>query len=709
LAVDYRRIGVISRCVSIFLQEEKMNIKEKCCVALLSGLAVGLTAGQLRAQTAVFEMGEYVVEGGAVKKEDPVDRMKISQKTLKAHKVVDLAEILSDELIEAVMVRKSGYGNEVGLRGFTKSNLRFTQDGTLIEGACGSRKDPPLSHINMLTVKKIDVEEGPFDVSIPGSLGGTINVQTKDPQEGFHGEFLSKFGSYDYLSQGGYITGGNKKFKGLFGYNYSRSAQYKDGAGDKLSSYNPAYNSEGTSHSAFEKHDFWGKAEIKTADNQKLELSSSFGEAYDILTPRVGMDTKLEKTSLNKAVYSLEELGKFSKKLVLSAYYNYIGHDPYGKFRSGGVNNKTIKAVSAIAGAKVENKADIGASLVTLGGDFYTRNWRGNIYNRITGELLNEGLFPDVNEDDAGLYLKAERDIGKLSVDAGARLDVFRSKADGELKYSRAATSDNARTDVLPSANVFLKYFINGETDIFGGVGLTNRIPNAVERYVQESSAYYGNPELDPARNAETDLGVEMSPAENLKLRTKVFYSYVKDFIYQQISGGVRSYGNIDAYLYGGDITASLDLGKGFGLNGGLAYQRGRKLDQPAGNTDKDLAEIAPLKTKLAAAYDRDGLTAVFEWVHSEKDRDIDSSAGETSLKGWNVFNFRAGYQFAAAGHGCEFLKGFSVNAGVDNIFDREYAVANSYEYDPTDPSGANALIVNEPGRFFYGSLSYKF
>jgi len=184
-----------------------------------------------------FNLGEVFVTAEKGKEEIGEAKSKIESKVLKTHKIVDLAEILSDEMIEASMIRKSGYGNEVGLRGFTKSNLRFTQDDTLIEGSCGSRKDPPLSHVNLLTIQKIEIGEGPYDVSVPGALGGNVNVITKVPQKGFHGELLSKFGSFDYLSQGGYVTGGSDALQGLFGYNYSKSGQYKDGAGNKLSSF----------------------------------------------------------------------------------------------------------------------------------------------------------------------------------------------------------------------------------------------------------------------------------------------------------------------------------------------------------------------------------------------------------------------------------------------------------------------------------------
>jgi iron complex outermembrane receptor protein len=625
--------------------------------------------------------------------------------------VVDLAEILSDELIEASMIRKSGYGNEVGLRGFTKSNLRFSQDDTLIEGSCGSRKDPPLSHVNLLTIQKIEVKEGPYDVSVPGALGGSINVITKEPREGIHGEVLSKFGSYEYLSQGLFLSGGNNMLQGLLGYNYSESGQYKDGAGNKLTSFNPNYNDEGKKLEAFRKNDFWAKASVEPADNQKISLSASYGGAHDILTPRVAMDTEKEKTYLNMLEYTLNNLNSISRELSIFGYYNRIEHYPYGKYRTGPgeINQRRIEAISYISGAQVENITETGLGLLTYGTDLYFRNWYGDVINRSTGIVVNDELFPDVDESNFGLYLKAESDIGNLSATAGFRVDVFHTRANEDLKYSKAVTDTNGQVDALPAANLFLKYFLSDAAELFGGLGLSNRMPTTVERYVQESDTYYGNPDLKPSRNLEADLGIESRLAEGLIVKLKGFYSYLPDYIYQQYSGGVRTYTNIDAYIFGGDATAAYDLWAGFAVGGGLSFQRGRKLTQPAGNSDKDLAEICPLKTKLALTYDQSGLFAVYEWLHSLDDKDVDSDAGETPLDGWDVFNFRVGYQFADETGSASFLNGLSLNFGIDNMFDQKYAVANSYEYDPTDPDGTNVRIVNEPGRFIYGSLSYRF
>jgi len=49
-----------------------------------------------------------------------------------------------------------------------------------------------------------------------------------------------------------------------------------------------------------------------------------------------------------------------------------------------------------------------------------------------------------------------------------------------------------------------------------------------------------------------------------------------------------------------------------------------------------------------------------------------------------------------------------TLNVGVDNLFDKIYASANSYEWDVVGGTGANPAIVYEPGRFVYGSFSFK-
>jgi len=636
------------------------------------------------------------------------DEKNIGAETLKTHKVVDLAEILSNEMIEATMIRKSGYGNEVSLRGFGKSELRVLVDDGLLEGACGSRKDPSLSHINILTVDKIEVRQGPFDVTKAGALGGSINVITKKPQKEFLGEVLTKAGSYDFLSSGFYTTGGNEKIQGLIGYNYSESDQYEDGDGNKLYRFAPAsrpYNAKGKNMKAFEKHDVWGKLQFTPTENQTILFSYTYGKADNIMTPRAGMDIDSEKTYMGRADYSITGLGNFSDELSFSLYQNSVEHEPFDKYRELAGNpyfHRHNEVKSTITGGKIENKKSAGFVLFTYGIDAYKHNWKGDMYRDDSGINMDDELIPDVNSYDFGLYLKVNKNYDNLSLSAGFRYDRFESKADEELKQSIVVTSTNKNNDDLFSGYLSAEYYLMDNAFLFGGIGQSIRTPTAVERYLQSPSPYFhGNPDLDPTKNREFDLGFQLT-GRTFSFRAKGFYSDLKDYIYQQgkqTADSHQTWTNIDAHIYGADVKIIVDIISDFSVETAAAWQRGKKDSRPEYNNDNDLAEIPPLKTKLALHYDTQMLFGTLEWIHSENADNVDVAAGEKALSGWDVVNFRGGWNY----------KMLTLNVGVENIFDRHYAVLNSYEWDVVSGSGVNPAIVYEPGRFFYASISCKF
>ena len=683
-------------------------MKFYCKIGMLSFLLFSMLitrAGENLLYAGTITLDTIVVT--APREEDA--EKKIESMTLKTHKVVDLAEILSDEMVEATMIRKGAYGNEVSIRGFGQSNLRVLIDNGILEGACGSRKDPSLSHINMLTVDKIEVREGPFDVTKAGALGGSINVVTKKPQKGFHGEILGKGGSYDFWSGGSYVTGGNDKVQALIGYNYSESDQYEDGDGNKLYSFAPGgrpYNAEGRDMKAFKKDDVWGKLQLTPTENQTILLSHTYGYAEDIMAPRVGMDMDSEKTNLTNAEYVITELGNFSDKLTLFFYHNKIEHNPYDKYRElvgSPPFHRHNDVESTITGGKIENEQSTNLATLTYGIDMYKRNWKGDMYRDDTGAMFDDELIPDVDTYDYGVYVKGDKDFGKWSLGAGLRYDRFETEAEETLKQSSAVTSTNKDTDDLPSGYLSAKYHLTDNSHIFGGIGRSIRTPNSVERYLQSPSPYfYGNPDLDPTKNTEFDIGFEMT-GERYSLRVKGFYSDLNDYIYQQgkkTAASHQTWTNIDAHLYGADVKAIIDIVSDLSLEAAASYQRGRKDSQPDENNDKDLAQIPPLKTRLAVHYDHSDFFGTLEWIHSEEADDIDIDAGETRLSGWNVVNLRTG---------CQYKQHLTLNVGIENIFDEHYAVANSYEWDVVAGTVATPAIVYEPGRYFYASVSYLF
>ncbi|MFZ2052698.1 MAG: TonB-dependent receptor [Candidatus Aminicenantales bacterium] len=661
---------------------------------------------KMEADRFVLVLEPIVVTGSA----ESDDKQKIESRTLKTHKVVDLAEILSDELVEAQMIRKGGYGNEISMRGFGQENMKVLLDGGILEGACGSRKDPSLSHINMLTVQKLVIQEGPFDVTKPGCLGGYVDVITKKPKPGFDGEILGKAGSYGFHS-GGFITsGGNDKVQGLLGYNFSESGQYKDGGGDRLWEVREGlaapYNSDGRDAKAFQKHDVWGKLQFTPNEQHTILLEHTYGKAEDILTPRVVFDTDEEITNLTKASWEMCDLGNLSKKLTVSFYRNEADHYPFQDFRAVAVP-KNNKVESVITGGGIQNVTETDFAAFTFGFDMYHRDWWGDVYNRQTGAMINDNLIPSVKSLNAGGYFRADKVFKKWLLSVGLRYDRFQQEADEELVYTSTITDENRQVDHLLGGHVSAEYFLTGDAMIFGGVGRSYRTPTSCERYIQGSPTFFGNPKLEPTANTEFDLGLNYKRGR-WTFQAKGFYSDLENYIYQENNvARYQSYTNIDAHIYGADMKAGVDLVHGLSLEGGVAYQRGRKDSHPDNNNDDDLGQIAPLKSRLALNYNDEkpfdqeeaALFGSLEWLHSNAANDNDVDAGEKRLPAWGIMNLRGGYRF----------KSFALNVSVDNIFDRKYTVANSYEWDVIGGSGANPAIVNEPGRFYYLSLCFSY
>jgi iron complex outermembrane recepter protein len=626
----------------------------------------------------------------------------IDSKIMKTLKIVDLAETLSDELMEAALIRKSMYGNEVSLRGFGRSNLRVLLDGSIVEGACGGRKDPSLSLLSTLAIEKLVVREGPFDVAQPGALGGSIDVVTRRPEKGFHGEINAKGGRFDYINAGGYLTGGNDLIQGLGGYNFSQSGQYRDGDGNPLSSFalpEFAYKPEYVDMKAFKKQDAIVELQLTPMKNQTLLVSQIVSKGQDIMSPRFGWDIKEEKAYLTNVEYVLADAGRFSERLKLQFYRNRVEHYPTTQFRitsdMASMNNDVI---STITGGRVENASRMSFAKLTYGIDAYKQYWFGDVYKN--GVLANGNLIPGVNTVQTGIYVKADKDLDEWSLGVGLRGDRFETRADETLKFSSKTTGTNRNTDYLPTGYATASYYFTNDMRMFGGIGHSVRIPTAVERYIQGSPTFFGNPDLKPTKNTEFDIGFGMTTGR-LNLQAKAFYSDLKDYIYQeQRTPGTTSWTNIDAHIFGGDIKAMVDIAYGFSMEAALAYQRGQKDSQPNDNDDDNLAEIPPLKTKLALHYEKSGFFGLLEWIYSNRYSHADTDAGEKELPSWNVVNVRAGYAFN---------KYLSLNVGIDNLFNETYAVANSYELDPLTPGATHVAIVNEPGRFYYASLSFTF
>lgn len=622
----------------------------------------------------------------------------------------DVAEALTRNVPGISLIRRSGIANDIILRGQNKDNINVTIDNTKVYGACPNRMDPPISHVLSNNIESIEIIEGPYDVENFGTLSGIVKVKTKKPEKDLHGEISVNFGSWNYQKQAMTLSGGNDKVRGLVSVSKESSDQYEDGDGNDFAEQQEEQNARTgnkykttyRNQDAYEKKTFMGKFFFNLIDNHEMNISYTANRSDDILYPATPMDALKDDSNIVNVEYTIKNLGEFSKQLDFQYYHSDVDHPMSTFYRNVSGPDSQYELISKLTtdmdGFKVKNAFDISETLeAAIGIDTSKRNWDGKYIGfgmppmrpNFTG---NRSIY-DVDTDNVALFAELEKRFVDFTLNAGARYDDTDVDPDGTQK-------DNDYDSFSAFARGTYKY--SDTTNFFGGVGKSSRVPDAKELYWKTSNGTeIGNPDLDATDNYEIDLGMENNYS-SLSIKTKLFYSKLNDFIHYNASKATNRYDNIDAKIYGLNISGLYSFTDELYLDFGLAYQRGKKDKAMDGQTDKDLANITPAKLNLGLNYDyMPNGTVKVEVIAADAWDDYDSDNGEQKVSGYGVMNLKARH---------DLTKNFEVTAGVDNVFDKTYSISNTY-YDLVLMTSADNTILqmNEPGRYYYVNAAFKF
>ncbi|MCT7493892.1 TonB-dependent receptor [Aliarcobacter cryaerophilus] len=636
-------------------------------------------------------------------------------------KSADLAEALTKNSANISVVRRNGIANDIILRGQKKDNINILIDNAKIYGACPNRMDPPTSHVVTNNIKSVKIIEGPYDVENFGTLSGLVKVETKDPKEGFHGELNLNAGSFNYKKASATIEGGNDKVKALISASTEESKAYKDGNGDNFLEQQrkrgvpTATQYKDSNIDAFEKKSVLTKLQFNITDDQDLRLSYTANRSDGILYPAGPMDADYDDSDIYTLGYTIRDFGAFSKQLDLDYYYSKVDHPMSTKLRSFDKNPNpmmrnqymTNHLKTSIWGTTVKNSLEVADSLVTVGLDTSVRNWRGSMYTTMTatGTIIerpfNNRMY-DTNTKNKAVFTKFEKSIGNLDIEAGLRYDYT------NIETQRPNVDDKKYNSL--NGYIFTAYNFDEQSKVFAGIGKSSRVPDARELYqlgskngsfteIDSINASASNPNLDQTKNYEIDLGIEKTIG-NFYIKPKVFYSVLKDYIYNSTIGTNRTqFQNIDAKIYGFDISGHYYFTDNFAFDYGVAYQRGKK---DGDFTDKDLAEIPPLKANLGLSYEYEKSKFKAEVVAVDRWSKFDDSAKEQEIAGYAVTNLK---------YTQELFKHFELTLGVDNLFDKVYNSTNTYQDVNYVKTGTNQdqILFNDPGRYGYVNLKYSF
>lgn len=642
-----------------------------------------------------------------------VESTKISDVSGEEVKSADLAEALTKKVPGISLVRRSGIANDIILRGQKKDNINVLIDNAKVYGACPNRMDPTTSHVLTNNIEGIEIIEGPYDVENFGTLSGSVNISTKEPTSGLSGEASINLGSWNYRKAAANISGGNDTVKYLFSVSKESSAQYEDGNGNTFAeqiellnpttmpAMDPRYKPEYVDIDAYDKRTFMGKLFANFTEDQQLKFSYTANKSDDVLYPSSKMDALYDDSDIYNLEYSIKDIGSYSNSLSFQYYDSKVEHPMSTFYRvSSGLNsvNEVISYLEThTQGFKVKNSFNVGTSAeLTLGLDTSIRNWDGTYEGKGTRiGITGRKSIDDVDTQNHALFAELSKKYDKTSIKAGIRYDDTTIEPAGVL-----GQADNEYSYF--SANVFTSFQASNNTRYFAGVGQASRVPDARELYFNNSmNTILGTPDLKETSNLELDLGLE-NKYDSFNIKTKLFHSWLTDYIYFNSSLATNKFENIDATIYGLDVSGSYFFNDEFSLDFGAAYQRGQKEQLLTGQSNENLAEIPPLKANLALIYDYNvKSTASVELVAADAWDDIDSDNGEQNINGYGVINLKVK-------HGVS--QNIELTFGIDNIFDKTYAVTNTYQDLTLLADGAgDIMLMNEPGTYYYANMTYKF
>lgn len=636
------------------------------------------------------------------------------------------------------------------INGLADDRLKITVDGMSITSACPNHMNPALSYIDPAALSRINVYAGIVPVSQGGdSIGGTIAVKSLAPVFADPGQGLKTSGGLNaYYRSNGDVSGigvraavATEDFGIGYVGNTVEAGNYKDGNGKEVpaSRYkvrNNALNLSGKAGSdIFTLSIGWQNIPYQGYPNQSMDMTSNKSLSFN-----AGYNGSFDWGTLEARAFHQRVRHKMD---LLKDKAQALGWAPASSYMPMNTD-ATDLGYSLIA------TLPVGSQHVARFGHEFHRYTLDDWWPPLASGFMSPNDFWNIRDgkrDRMALFAEVDSKLSeKLSTQLGARVErvsmntgnvqgyfstgdtVYGAPANGDI-YQVDADAFNARnhrkTDLNWDLTASARYVDSERASYDVGISRKTRSPNLHERYTWSNEAmmaglmnnwfgdlnsYVGNIDLKPEVAYTVKLAADWHDAEGRDWQLKVlpFYTYVQDYINATANTSGNPFNmtgltgrqslrfvNQDAKLYGIDVAGRKFLGRAAGewaVRASLSYVRAK-----ADNGD-NLYNIMPLNGRLALDHNLGAWSSSLEAVLvAEKDK-VSNVRAEQKTAGYAIANFRTSYKVS---------KSVRLDAGVSNLFDRQYSLPlGGLEYT-TSNTGLQPL--RGMGRSFNAGVSIDF
>ena len=306
-------------------------------------------------------------------------------------------------------IRKGGIANDVVLRGFQRGNIDVLIDGARTNAACPNHMDPASFHADFAEIESVEVTKGAFDIRNQGSLGGTVNLVSKKPEEGFRMTPNVCTGSFGYVNPSLTASYSKAAFYGAGGYSYQRSEVYRDGSGRRVTDY-ANYTAQGRDNQAFDINTGWVKFGVRLPRNQSLDFNYTRQTGGLTLYPYLLMDAGYENADRAGGKWSAREVTGKVRQVQAEAYFSRVKHWMTDELRASSAGVARSYSMATFAATKaLGGRVEVELPGTIAGFEGYRRNWNAVNTMRMAGIYTDQPSVPDVQMLVGGVYVQHRR------------------------------------------------------------------------------------------------------------------------------------------------------------------------------------------------------------------------------------------------------------------------------------------------------------
>jgi outer membrane receptor for ferrienterochelin and colicins len=555
----------------------------------------------------------------------------IDNETIQNQGAIQLSDVLSKELNIRLSPDMATGETGFSIQGMKGSNVKILVDGIPLVGRNGNGNNADVSQINLNTIERIEIVEGPMAVNYgANALGGVINLITKTGSiekfslgASFQAESIDdKIG----LEDGKYVANINSKywFTDTYYTNFNVGFNRFNGFQGDLTGREQQWNP---------KTQFLSDISLgRQRENFHIyyKLNYLLEEIYDAGPVATGQTYAFdEKYTTNRMVHQVQANGTLYDGNRYSLIFSYSDNNR--------IKNSFIKDL--VTGEKT-NTISPGAQDTTT-------------YNAV----VTRGTYSAVEvmpwlDFELGYDINLEKTTGGRLTTGSEAIQDYAIFASAEMKPSqmvkirpgiRWAYNSKFASPFVPSINI--KYSPTKRFDLRAAYGRGYRAPGLRELYMEFIDAthrVFGNEDLVPETSHHVDAGfVFRLHKKNIILNSELsgFYNDITnliDFAYSETDAGYAKYTNIGEFKsVGFNIKErfnwkALEAGVGFGYIG--------RYDNPTAEDIPDNFLFSP-EVSIDATYifSRSGITLSTFYKYTGTTSQYTYSTDENGNEGYNL------------------------------------------------------------------------